>query len=98
MAQTIRTETRKRGFFGWIIKILFIAFNLLMLAWLFAGLDIGSEGIDATASEAERAGATIGATVAIGMILTFWVLGDIILGLLVLLTRGKKVIVERTQA
>lgn len=98
MAQIVRTETRKRGFFGWIVKILFIAFNLLMLAWLIFGIGVGSEEIEAGASEAYqeayRTGETIGATIAIGVILTFWVLGDIILGLLVILTRGKKVIVE----
>ncbi|WP_156453336.1 hypothetical protein [Polycladidibacter hongkongensis] len=45
-------------------------------------------------SDAESAGLAIGGTIGSGMLLTFWVLGDIILGLFVLFTRGKKVITE----
>jgi hypothetical protein len=36
MSRIIRTEKRKRGFFGWIFLLLFIVFNLLMGAWLIS--------------------------------------------------------------
>lgn len=94
MAKIIRKETRKRGFFGWIFRAIFILFNILMLLWLFSYW--GSLSEMNTSSDAERAGAAIGGTIASGMILTIWVLGDIILGLFVLFTRGRKTIIEET--
>ncbi|WP_068115257.1 hypothetical protein [Tropicimonas marinistellae] len=79
----------RRGFFGILFKWLFIGWNLLMLAWLVLGLgDVGSQ-MDGL-SEAEQAGAAIGATIGIGMVITVWALGDIVLGLLVLFTRPRK--------
>lgn len=72
----------------------FVAFNLFMLAGLIAGLGSAANATDGLSSEAERAGAAIGVTLGVGMILTLWALGDIILGAFVLLTRGRKVIVE----
>ncbi|MGL5403771.1 MAG: hypothetical protein ACRC9I_08370, partial [Acinetobacter sp.] len=57
--------------------------------WLFSYfVDVG-EVVNKAGSDAEQAGAAIGATVGTSMILGFWVFGDIILGLLVLLTRPK---------
>lgn len=94
MAKVIRKETRKRGFFGWTFRILFILFNIFMLLWLFSYW--GSLSEMNVASDAERAGAAIGGTIGSGMILTVWVFGDIILGLFVLFTRGRKTIIEET--
>jgi hypothetical protein len=88
----IRKEKYQRGPFGKLVKWAFIAFNLLMLLWVVGGLTSVS-GI-ATHSEAERIGRDIGATIGVSMIASLWVMGDIILGLVVLLTRGDKVIVE----
>lgn len=96
MATVTRIEKRKRGIFGWVFLILFWAFNALMLAWFIGGMGATSETVAAAASDAERAGAAIGTMIGAGMILSIWVMGDIILGVLVLLTRGKKVIVETT--
>jgi hypothetical protein len=65
---------------------------MLMLLWIIGGLT--SVFGTATHSEAERIGRDIGATIGVSMILGLWVMGDIILGIVLLLTRGDKVIVE----
>lgn len=80
----------KRGFFGKIFKWSLIVFNLLMLAWLIGGSMAATDVANTAGSEAERAGAAIGTALGVGMILTLWVLGDIILGLATLLTRPSK--------
>jgi hypothetical protein len=92
MTRTVRTETRKRGFFGKLFKFAFILFNLAMLIWL-AGYWAALSEIDVSAAGAET-GRAIGGTIGTGMLFGFWVAGDIILGLFVLFTRGSKVIVE----
>lgn len=45
------------------------------------------------ASDAERAGGAVGATLGTGVLVFFWVAGAVILGLFALLTRGKTVVV-----
>jgi len=77
-----------RGFFGKLFKWTFIGFNILMAFWLIGGVGSATEGMEAM-SEAERAGATIGTGIGAALILGIWVIGDIILGLFVLLTRPK---------
>jgi hypothetical protein len=65
-----------------------------MLLWLLAyWTQLGST---AATSEAEQAGRAIGGAIGSGMLLTMWALGDIILGLFVLLSRGRKTIIEET--
>ena len=98
MAQVIRTETRRRGFFGKLFKWTFIIFNIAMVLWLvsyWGNIARLSEGLT---SNAEKAGTVIGATAGTGVLVFVWAAGDIILGLFVLLTRGKTVIVEETVA
>lgn len=75
---------------GKIIKWLFILFNILMLVWLISGANTGSEMVNSAMSEAEAAGAALGTGIGMMMIATMWVVGDIILGLFVLLTRPKE--------
>ena len=79
----------KRTFFGKIVKWVFILFNLLMIYWLFAGMGGSSEVIQSATTGAERAGAEIGTGLGAMMIGTVWVIGDIIIGIIVLLTRPK---------
>ena len=80
----------RRGPFGWLVKWLFIAFNVVMIVLAFVYLaDIG-EMSEASTSEAEQAGIAIGATLGVGVLLTVWALGDVILGALVLFTRPRK--------
>lgn len=77
-----------------MILLLFIGFNVLMVVWMIAGLGAAGEGYDQM-SEAQKAGTNIGAGIGMMFILVVWALGDIILGLAVLLTRGKKIIITR---
>lgn len=97
MATIVRREVRKRGVFGWFFLLLFLGFNLLMALAFFGGMSSVGDMPSAT-SEAETAGRAIGTTLAGGMILLVWALGSVITGLLAMLTRGSKTIVEETQA
>jgi hypothetical protein len=91
---TIR-EVRKRGFFGWIFLLIFLGFNALMALWLLTyWSNIG--GALSSGSEAGRAGAAIGVTIASGVIFFFWAAGAVITGLLALLTRGPRTYIEET--
>lgn len=54
--------------------------------------DVGgaAETIDTAASDAEKAGAAFGTGLGAMMIIFIWVAGDVVLGLMTLLTRPKK--------
>lgn len=91
---TVRTETRERSAAGKLIKWTFIAFNVLMAAWIAGGLHSVSKM--QAHSAAEQIGAGVGATIGVTIILILWALGDLILGILVLVTRGNKVIIEES--
>ncbi|MBA3395882.1 MAG: hypothetical protein H0T89_24840 [Deltaproteobacteria bacterium] len=78
-----------RGVFGKLFKWSFIGFNVLMLIWLVSGMSAASKHVETAASDAEKAGATIGTALGAGVIVGIWVAGDIILGMLVLFTRPK---------
>ena len=84
----VQLRKPKRGFFGKLIKWGFIGFNILMAIWFIGGMGAATDGMDAM-SEAEKAGAAIGTGIGAAMILSIWVIGDIILGLFVLFTRPK---------
>lgn len=94
MATVTRIEKRKRGFFGWIFLILFWAFNVIMLLWMILGINASADLAATTTSEAEAAGAAIGSAIGFGLVLMLWVIGAGLLGLFVMMTRGRKVIVE----
>lgn len=95
MAKIIRTVRYVRGPVGKIVKWLFIGFNLFMAFWLFSYWgDVAPMMNDG--SSAAQAGAAIGSTIGTGMILMIWVLGAIVLGIPVLLTKGKRVEIEET--
>lgn len=79
----------KRGFFGKIFLWLFYLFNILMLLWVIGGINSTSQIIGQATTEAEKAGAAIGTGIGFTFILFFWAIGDIITGLLALLTRPK---------
>ncbi|HEX8526706.1 hypothetical protein [Allosphingosinicella sp.] len=86
----VRREVSDRTLFGKIIKWIFILFNVLMFVWIVTG--VASVADTPAVGEAERAGRAIGATIGVGLLLTLWVMGDIILGLFVLFTRRKKIV------
>lgn len=79
----------RRGPVGQIFKWLFILWNILMLIWLISGL-VSVSRIDTT-NAYEVAGAAIGAGIGVTLIVIIWVLGDILFGLIALLTRPKAV-------
>ena len=80
----------KRSFFGKLVKYSFIAFNILMLLWFIFGVGSAAEPIETAGGEAEQAGAAIGTGLGAMMIIFIWVAGDVVLGLMTLLTRAKK--------
>ncbi|MFG1418919.1 hypothetical protein V5F38_12205 [Xanthobacter sp. V0B-10] len=92
MAKIVRREVRKRGFFGWIFLLIFLLFNAVMVLWLISYL--GSLSEVTAVSEAEKAGRAIGGTIGAGFLLVVWALGAVITGLLAIVTRGSKTIVE----
>jgi hypothetical protein len=92
----VRTEKRERSFVGTLVKRIFIGFNLFMLVWIFGGLHAVSKLQTHTA--AEQIGSAIGTTIGVTLLLTLWALGDLILGVLVLVTRGNKIIIEESSS
>lgn len=82
----------RRGLFGHLVLWGFLGFNLLMIAWLVFGFGAATEGYQEMSS-AEQAGAAIGTGIGLMMILVIWAIGDIILGIPVLLTRPSKTLV-----
>ena len=74
---------------GKIIKWVFILFNILMLVWMISGMSGGAEMVENSSSDAEAAGAAIGTGIGMFLLFIVWTLGDIILGIFVLLTRPK---------
>jgi NADH:ubiquinone oxidoreductase subunit 6 (subunit J) len=92
MAKVTFIERRRRGIVGWIFKLAFIAFNLLMVLWLWMFWN----NISAVPhlNEAGRAGVAIGATFGTGFILFFWMCGAVILGMLTYFTRGPRITSE----
>lgn len=84
----VQLRELKRSLFGKIIKWIFIGFNILMAVWLFGGMGAATEGMEAM-SEAEKAGTAIGAGIGGFVLLVIWAIGDIILGLFMMMTRPK---------
>ena len=79
----------KRSIMGKLFKWVFILFNVFMLIWLFSAMAGMGDAANLAVTDAEKAGTAIGATIGLGLLLGIWVFGDIILGLLVLLTKPK---------
>ncbi|WPZ13221.1 hypothetical protein T8J41_13755 [Nitratireductor rhodophyticola] len=96
MATVIRKEIRKRGFFGWFFLLIFLAFNALMLLWMFSYWGTIGDAASTADSDAAKAGTAIGGAIGTTMLMFIWVCGSVITGLLALLTRGRKTIVEET--
>jgi hypothetical protein len=92
----VRTEKRERGPVGQFVKWAFVGFNLLMIIWIFGGVYSASQ--IQTHSAAQQIGSIIGTTIGVTLLLILWALGDLILGVLVLVTRGNKIIVEESSS
>lgn len=96
MSTVVRTEKRQRTIFGKLMKWIFIGFNLLMLMWFIdAATRISQMTVD---SDAGRVGQAIGATLGFSVLFGVWIMGAILLGLFVLLTRGNTIVIEETPA
>lgn len=95
MSQIVRIEKRKRGVFGTLAWWVFLAWNAFAALWLFYAISGASKVMQDSVDGAAQAGAAIGGTIATGFILTVWLLGSLILGLIVMLSRGKKVTIEK---
>ena len=68
-----------------------------MATWTVLGANaVSSQGAGLVGAQA--AGHAIGATLGFGMIAGIWLVGAVVLGLFVLLTRGTKIIVEESVA
>ncbi len=78
-----------RSTFGKVAKWGFIAFNVLMFFWMVSGLATAGDAISGLSNEYEAAGAAIGTGLGASFIACIWGVGDIILGIIVLLTRPK---------
>ena len=78
----------KRTLVGKIIKWGFIVFNIVMLIWLVGGVGSAAQETQAL-NGAEQVGAAIGTGIGAMLIGGIWVVGDIILGIMVLFTRPK---------
>ena len=84
----VQLRKLQRSLIGKITKWVFIAFNLLMAAWMWGGLSSASKTMQGM-SGAEHAGAAIGTGLGAVMIGGIWLFGALILGLFVLFTRPK---------
>ncbi len=90
----ILEERRLRGVGGTIAMALFWLFNALMLFWLISYYVSLGKHFDALDSSAAKAGAAIGTTLGTGIIFMWWLIGAVILGAIMLSTRGRKIIIE----
>ena len=80
----------KRTVASHIARVLFWGFNLLMIIWIWTGLD-ATVGGDEALGTAESIGVGIGIT----MLVILWVLGDIILGFFYFFTRPTRQLVKK---
>lgn len=77
----------RRGVIGQLIKWSFVLWNILMIVWLVAG--VSSASSVEVHSKAEEAGRAAGTAIGVGLIMGVWMVGSVILGILVLLTRPR---------
>jgi hypothetical protein len=92
---TMTIEKRRRGAFGWIVAGLFWCFNIWMIYAVVAIVSSSAQHVGQLSDKASKVGATISATIGFTMILWIWLFGAIILGLMMLFSRGKKIIVTK---
>lgn len=96
---TTYTTRIKRGFFGWAFLALFWAFQALMVATAMVNMEVASIMFEDTGDEAQNAanaivgGAATGLAAIVGWFV--WALGTLVLGVLVLASRGKRITVAQ---
>lgn len=94
MARTVTVEKRKRGFAGWLARILFWGWTLVMGAMFVIAFMAG--GRTPAETEAEKVGSGLGILLASSVVFWIWALGALVLGIFVLATRGRKITVTET--
>jgi hypothetical protein len=82
----------KRGIFGNFVKYTFIAFNAFMVFWMVTETYNGAKDISKMVSGPEQTGSFVGLVIFWAIILFILAFGDMMLGLFLMLTRGKKII------
>ncbi len=95
MTKVVTTHIRKRGIFGKLFKWGFVLFNILMAIWFFGGLFSVGGQVANESNTARQVGGAIGVTLGLSMVVGLWLVGDLILGVLALATRGKMISVEQ---
>lgn len=90
--ETLQIEKRQRGPFGWIVAIVFWGFNTIMIYYIFSVFDVGADYYSNASDGADQAGFALGTGFAIYILGSIWFTGTIILGIMMVLTRGKKII------
>lgn len=89
MSRVTWIETRKCGLLGRIFRWLFVVFNLVMVVRLIGSFALGEWGF----AEVESASVAIVSTASAGLLASVWLVGDVILGVCVLMTRGRKMMI-----
>jgi hypothetical protein len=97
---TYQTISRtKRGFFGWSFLIIFWVFQAIMIKAIFINVGTGAELMDGCSADDFSAACQTGTAIGVAMVgalgWMFWIVGTMVLGLFVLLTRGKMVSVTK---
>jgi len=89
-------EERKRGWFGKVIKVTFYIFNAFMALWFVLTVMTKTDLPNCTGEFADacNAGQSVGVFASLVLLAVVWLIGGGILGLLLLATRGKKIIRE----
>ena len=90
MAKGYKTIREKLGVFGWISRIVFLGFTLLMLYWIFVHGGNVAQDVDSTAG-------AIGVGIGITALVIIWLVGTVIFGIWVLLTRPAKTLVPKDE-
>jgi len=87
---TTTVTTHKRGFFGRFWQIAFWLFQIIMILLIYVNFTSGAEvGAECAGDAACEAGVVLGSGMIAAAGWFIWILGTIILGILMLATRGK---------
>lgn len=93
MSRVIWIETRECGLLGRFFKRLLVVFNFLMIVWLASRfLQVGG-AVSGILSGVGSESIAIVSTISAGMLVGVWFVGNVVLGVFVLMTRGKKVMI-----
>ena len=74
-------ETKSRGFMGTSFKWMFIIFNIMMAIMLYLGM---------SSTEESSYIVKLMANMGMGMLVTMWIMGDIVLGAFTYFTKAKE--------